>query len=191
MNSKVINEKDLLEFIKKAVDGDLSAFETILKNHQYYAYTVAFRVLTNDDDAKDVVQECFIRIWKSLGSYNRKVKFTTWMYKIVINLCYDKLRRRKAENERRETISDDFVSDIDNPEKLLTNKEQAKIIKHVSNGLPEKQRMVFVLRDLEELTTDEVSQIMNISVESVKTNLSLARKAIRTKLIKWSITNEL
>lgn len=191
MNSKVINEKELLELIKKAVDGDLSAFETILKNHQYYAYTVAFRVLTNDDDAKDVVQECFVRIWKSLGSYNGKVKFTTWMYKIVINLCYDKLRTRKTENERRETISDEFVSDIDNPERLMTNKEQAKIIKHVSNGLPEKQRMVFVLRDLEELTTDEVSQIMDVSVESVKTNLSLARKAIRTKLIKWRIDVEL
>ncbi|MDP2037765.1 MAG: RNA polymerase sigma factor [Ignavibacteria bacterium] len=185
MNSKIISEQELLELIKNAVEGDLSAFETILKSHQYYAYTVAFRVLTNDDDAKDVVQECFVRIWKSLGSYNRKVKFTTWMYKIVINLCYDKLRRRKTENERRETISAEIVSDIDSPEKLLTNKEQAEIIKHVSNSLPEKQRMVFVLRDLEELTTDEVSQIMNISIESVKTNLSLARKAIRTKLIKW------
>ncbi|RJQ62267.1 MAG: RNA polymerase sigma factor [Stygiobacter sp.] len=191
MNSKIIAEEELFRLIKNAVEGDLSAFEAILKNHQYYAYTVAFRVLTNDDDAKDVVQESFVRIWKHLGSYNKKVKFTTWMYKIVINLCYDKLRARKTENERRETIGDDFVSGLDNPEKQLTNKEQAEIIKHVSNGLPEKQRMVFVLRDLEELTTDEVSQIMDISAESVKTNLSIARKTIRTKLIKWRVTNEL
>ncbi|OGU65984.1 MAG: hypothetical protein A2499_16145 [Stygiobacter sp. RIFOXYC12_FULL_38_8] len=187
----MIAEEELFRLIKNAVEGDLSAFEAILKNHQYYAYTVAFRVLTNDDDAKDVVQESFVRIWKHLGSYNKKVKFTTWMYKIVINLCYDKLRARKTENERRETIGDDFVSGLDNPEKQLTNKEQAEIIKHVSNGLPEKQRMVFVLRDLEELTTDEVSQIMDISAESVKTNLSIARKTIRTKLIKWRVTNEL
>lgn len=191
MNSKIIAEEELFRLIKNAVEGDLSAFEAILKNHQYYAYTVAFRVLTNDDDAKDVVQESFVRIWKHLGSYNKKVKFTTWMYKIVINLCYDKLRARKTENERRETIGDDFVCGLDNPEKQLTNKEQAEIIKHVSNGLPEKQRMVFVLRDLEELTTDEVSQIMDISAESVKTNLSIARKTIRTKLIKWRVTNEL
>ena len=191
MNSKIIAEEELFRLIKNALEGDLSAFEAILKNHQYYAYTVAFRVLTNDDDAKDVVQECFVRIWKNLGSYNMKVKFTTWMYKIVINLCYDKLRRRKMENERRETIDDAFVSGLDNPEKLLTNKEQAEIIKHVSNRLPEKQRMVFVLRDLEELTTEEVSQIMEISVESVKTNLSIARKTIRTKLIKWRMSDEL
>jgi RNA polymerase sigma-70 factor (ECF subfamily) len=191
MNSKIIAEEELLRLIKNAVEGDLSAFEAILKNHQYYAYTVAFRVLTNDDDAKDVVQESFVRIWKHLGSYNKKVKFTTWMYKIVINLCYDKLRARKMENERRETIDDGFVSGLDSPEKQLTNKEQAEIIKHVSNGLPEKQRMAFVLRDLEELTTDEVSQIMDISAESVKTNLSIARKTIRTKLIKWRVTNEL
>ena len=191
MNSKIIAEEELFRLIKNAVEGDLSAFEAILKNYQYYAYTVSFRVLTNDDDAKDVVQECFVRIWKSLGSYNKKVKFTTWMYKIVINLCYDKLRRRKMENERRETIDDGFVSGLDNPEKQLTNKEQAEIIKHVSNGLPEKQRMVFVLRDLEELTTEEVSQIMEISVGSVKANLSIARKTIRTKLVKWRVTNEL
>ncbi len=191
MNSKIIIEEELLELIRKAQKGDLYAFETVLKNYQYYAYTIAFRALTNDDDAKDVVQECFIRIWKSLGSYNNKVKFTTWMYKIVINLCYDKLRRRKTEYERNEVLDEQLVSSEENPERLLSNKEQAEIIKHISDGLPEKQRMIYVLRDLEELTTDEVSQILEMSVESVKANLSIARKAIRTKLIKWRITDEL
>lgn len=191
MNSKVIIEEELLKLIREAQKGDLQAFEAVLKNYQYYAYTVAFRVLTNDNDAKDVVQECFIRIWKNLGSYNAKVKFTTWMYKIVVNLCYDKLRRRKTEYERNEVLDEQFIGSNDNPEQLLSNKEQAEIIKHISDGLPEKQRMVFVLRDLEELTTDEVSQIMEISVESVKANLSIARKTIRTKLIKWRITDEL
>lgn len=191
MNSKIIIEEELLKLIREAQKGDLNAFETVLKNYQYYAYTVAFRVLTNDDDAKDVVQECFIRIWKNLGGYNAKVKFTTWMYKIVINLCYDKLRRRKTEYERNEVLDEQFIGSDDNPEQLLANKEQAEIIKHISDGLPEKQRMVFVLRDLEELTTDEVSQIMEMSVESVKANLSIARKTIRAKLIKWRITDEL
>jgi len=191
MNSKIIIEEELLKLIREAQRGDLQAFETVLKNYQYYAYTVAFRVLTNDDDAKDVVQECFIRIWKNLGGYNAKVKFTTWMYKIVVNLCYDKLRRRKTEYERNEVLDEQLICSEENPERLLSNKEQAEIIKHISDGLPEKQRMVFVLRDLEELTTDEVSQIMEISVESVKANLSIARKAIRTKLIKWRITDEM
>jgi RNA polymerase sigma-70 factor (ECF subfamily) len=191
MNSKIITEEELLKLIREAQRGDLNAFETVLKNYQYYAYTVAFRVLTNDDDAKDVVQECFIRIWKNLGGYNAKVKFTTWMYKIVINLCYDKLRRRKSEYERNEVLDEQFIGSDDNPEQLLSNKEQAEIIKHISDGLPEKQRMVFVLRDLEELTTDEVSQIMEMSVESVKANLSIARKTIRAKLIKWRVADEL
>lgn len=191
MNSKIIIEEELLKLIREAQRGDLNAFETVLKNYQYYAYTVAFRVLANDDDAKDVVQECFIRIWKNLSGYNAKVKFTTWMYKIVINLCYDKLRRRKTEYERNEVLDEQFIGSDDNPEQLLSNKEQAEIIKHISDGLPEKQRMVFVLRDLEELTTDEVSQIMEMSVESVKANLSIARKTIRAKLIKWRITDEL
>jgi RNA polymerase sigma-70 factor, ECF subfamily len=191
MNSKISSEEVLLEVISNAENGDMSAFQSIVKNYQHYAYTVAFRVLTNDDDAKDVVQECFIRIWKNIGSYNKKVKFTTWMYKIVVNLCYDKLRIYKRENERIEIYDDEPAGSMDDPERLLTNKEQGEMIRTVSNGLPEKQRLVFVLRDLEEMTTEETSQILEISAESVKTNLSLARKAIRTKLIERRMNNEL
>lgn len=190
MNSKIRSEEELKETLQKVLTGNLSAFELVLKNYQHYAYTVAFRVLSNDDDAKDVVQECFIRIWKNIGKYNGQVKFTTWMYRIVVNLCYDKLRIRKTENERHQILDEEILRSIDNPEKELSNKEQAELIKFASDGLPEKQRMVFALRDLEGLTTEEVSKILEMSIESVKANLSIARKTIRLKLIKWRIGNE-
>lgn len=191
MNSQFIAEEKLFKLIQETTEGNTSSFEIIVRSYQYYAYTVAFRVLTNSDEANDVVQESFIKLWKNIGGYNKKVKFTTWMYKIVVNLCYDRLRIRKRETERSEILDESTIVSLSNPEEQLSNKEQAEMIKALSNGLPDKQKMVFVLRDLEGLTTEEVSEIMEISAESVKTNLSLARKAIRIKLIKWRLSDEL
>lgn len=185
MNSIISSEENLIAILKEVELGNLSAFGVVVKNYQHYAFSVAFRCLSNEEDAKDVVQESFIKIWKNIGSFNGKVKFTTWMYKIVINLCYDKLRMRKRAVERCEELNEEIMESCENLEKLYVNKEQAEIIKYISDRLPKKQRFVFVLRDLEGLAAEEVSQVLDISIQSVKTNLSLARKEIRTRLIKW------
>ena len=188
MNSKIIAEEELLRLIKNAVEGDLSAFEAILKNYQYYAYTVSFRVLTNDDDTKDVVQECFVRIWKHLSEYDKKIKFTTWMYKIVVNLCFDNFKSQKRRRNVFKNIEEDSVINVSSGidlERELTNRELAEMIKNFSCGLSEKQKTVFILRDMENLSIEEVSEIMSISPGSVKTNLFYARQNIRKRIIKW------
>jgi RNA polymerase sigma-70 factor, ECF subfamily len=187
MNSKVIDDELLSALIDAASGGSMQAFQTIVRSYQYYIYTIAFRVLAHDDEAKEVTQECFIRIWKNIGKFNKKVKFTTWIYKIAVNLCYDRLRQRKIENERFDRADFELICGNEDPEQVLTNKEQIEIITGICKGLPAKQRMVFVLRDLEDLAAGEVAKILEISVDSVKANLSIARKAIRTKLIKWRI----
>lgn len=189
MNSNGLTEKEVIEVIKDAAKGNLSAFENIVKNYQYYAYTVAYRVLLDEDDTKDVVQESFVRIWKNLKNYNDNVKFTTWMYKIIINLCYDLLRKRKIDKERMESIDESLIDNLEDIEKTYSNREQAEIIRFISDSLPAKQKMVFVLRDLEGLNTEEVAKILEISLENVKANLSIARKTIRTKLIGWRLTD--
>jgi RNA polymerase sigma-70 factor (ECF subfamily) len=187
MQNKVDIEQ-LNELILKAVNGNTKAFEEIVKNYHRFGYAVAFKILFNEEDAKDVVQECFIRIWKHLKNYDRKIKFTTWMYKIVVNLCFDKLKsQKKKRNVFRDYDEDPVVNTsagID-LEKDLTNKETASMIKHFANGLSEKQRTVFMLRDIEDLSIEEVSQIMSISYGSVKTNLYYARRIIKKKIIEW------
>ena len=183
-----IHVEQLNELILKANNGDTKAFEVIVRNYNKFGYAVAFRILCNEEDAKDVVQECFIKIWKHLNEYDKKIKFTTWMYKIVVNLCFDKLKSQKRRRNIFKNLDEDSVINVQGGidlEKELTNKELAAMIKHFASGLSEKQKTVFILRDMEDLSIEEVSEIMNISSGSVKTNLFYARQSIRKKIIEW------
>ena len=112
------NIDQLNELIERAKMGNVNAFTSIVNMHQHYAYAVAFKILCDEENSKDVVQESFIRIWKHIADYNQKSKFTTWMYKIVVNLCYDKLRRIKRQNHIIELSIDnlDVLANDDNPE---------------------------------------------------------------------------
>ena len=155
-----------------------------MEEFQLYAYALAFRTLADEEDAKDVVQETFIRLWNNLRRYDPSVKFTTWLYSIVINLCYDSLRSRRA-RRAADTTDASLLASIateDNPERTLDNAELGALIGTLTEELPPKQRMVFVLRDLQGLSIREVCDILHLSEGSVKTNLVYARKHLRGKL---------
>ncbi|MCX6152502.1 MAG: RNA polymerase sigma factor [Ignavibacteriales bacterium] len=176
------------EILHRCKSGDTMAFREIVKKYQKYAFILTFKILLNEDDAKDVVQETFIRIWKHISVYNSQIKFTTWIYKIVTNLCYDKLRSDK----RKEKIMDNklevenlLVAVKDSNELIMENKQLAGIIENLAEELSQKQRMVFILRDLQDLSIKEVSSILDMPKSSVKTNLIFARKNIKEKLEKY------
>jgi RNA polymerase sigma-70 factor, ECF subfamily len=177
------NEDDSL--IELAAAGDLNSFRILIDRFSGYAYSLAFRTLLNSDDAKDAVQESFISVWKHLKRYNSNVKFTTWLYRIVVNNCYDKLkaekRRKSIFGNRSDIGADNYLSSCSGPEEEISNKDSARLIGVLSNGLPAKQRMVFILRDLQNLSTDEVSEILEMPAGAVKTNLFYARKFIAAK----------
>ncbi len=158
-----------------------------MEEYQGYAFSVAFRILCDEEEAKDVVQESFIRIWSSLSRYNREMKFTTWMYSIVAHLCYDKLRTRKKRGTAAlDAVDPSLLASVaveHNPERLYSNKELASVIEMLTDKLPPKQRIIFVLRDLQGLTVREVSEILRLSENSVKVNLVYARKFLRERLI--------
>jgi RNA polymerase sigma-70 factor (ECF subfamily) len=154
-----------------------------MEEYQSYAFAVAFRFLCDEEDAKDVVQESFIRVWKNFHRYNNAIKFTTWLYTIVTNRCYDKLRSRRTRNttsidDAGPSLLASLVSD-QNPEREYTNAELGRLIETLTEKLPPKQKMIFELRDLQGLSIDEVCGILQISEASVKTNLVYARRHLR------------
>jgi len=177
-------QQDIVNIIEKVKAGNKTAFKYLVEEHQQYAFNVAFRVVCNEENAKDVVQESFIKIWKNIHRFNSKLKFTTWMYKIVINSALDKLRSLKRLN----TINIDKVSENlcrlenDGPDVQLENQELGNIISHIAEGLPEKQKLVFVLRDIQGFDSVEVEEILDMPHTSVKSNLYNARQFVRKKL---------
>jgi RNA polymerase sigma-70 factor (ECF subfamily) len=184
--------ESLEKLIEDAQKGNVTAFEKIVKYHQSYAYAIAFRFLCDEDDAEDVVQESFIRIWNHLQDFDSRMKFTTWMYKIVVNLCYDKAKsnkRRARVFERLDTYSSQENCIVKrNVEEEFTNKETVELIKYFADGLSEKQRMIFLLRDIQDLTIEEVAVITGMSDSAIKTNLFFARQNIKKKLARLEVS---
>jgi RNA polymerase sigma-70 factor, ECF subfamily len=183
------NPAETLEnLIEDAQKGNVTAFEKIVKYHQSYIYAIAFRFLCDENDAEDVVQESFIRIWNHLKVFDPSMKFTTWMYKIVVNLCYDKAKSNKRRIRVFSRFNDNSLKedciDSTDMEQELENKEIAVLIKSIADGLSEKQRMIFLLRDFQDLTIQEVVDITGMSESGIKTNLFFARQNIRKKLAK-------
>lgn len=172
------------EIIQKIQKGDKDAFRLLVEKYQQQAFRLAFRMLGDEDDARDVVQDSFIKIWEKFNTYNDKEKFSSWMYRIVSNTAIDNIRSQK----RRPAISlENFI-----PETLATaegsidivleNREAGKLIRLITAGLPEKQQLIFSLRDLQGLSQKEVQEICGMAETAIKSNLYHARKAIREKL---------
>ncbi len=175
--------QDLLdELIERSRRGESDAFRHLVERHQGYAFALAFRLVCDEEAAKDVVQESFIRIWKHLQEYDPAVKFTTWLYRIVVNLSFDQLkmdkrRKRVIENERE--LDERSALDNNGAEQGFVNRDLAEKIRSVAARLPLKQRLVFVLRDLNDLSVQETAETLGMSGGSVKANLSYARQTIR------------
>ena len=168
--------------------GDLAAFERLVRTYQPFAFSLAMKFLCDQAEAADVVQESFIRVWKHIDRYDPGRKFTTWLYRIVANLCIDRIRslqrsQRIFSSRNQETTLED-LPDERNWETMRSHQQLAEIIRTLSRRLSETQRLVFTLRDLEDLSVDEVADITGLSIGSIKTNLHYARKSIRETLIR-------
>jgi len=177
-------QSDDKEIIKRILAGSQTAFRQLVEKYQQYAFSLAFRILCHEEEAKDTVQDSFIKIWKNINSYNDQLKFTTWMYKIVTNTAIDKLRSiKRALHSDLEKVSKqlDLINNT-NEEIQFENKELGQIINFISESLPEKQRLIFVLRDIQGFASTEVQEILDLPESSIKSNLYHARKTIREKL---------
>lgn len=187
---KNLSDIEIADLAEAAAGGDSAAFGALVRNTQSYAYALAFRLLCNDQDARDTVQDAFVRVWEHVREFDRSRKFTTWLYAIVSNLSMDRLRSRKRRLSLFVSQSDEDPVDPNDLESIHSNAQLAKIIRKLTGQLPPTQRLVFVLRDLQNLSVDEVVQASGLSNGSVKTNLHLARKRIHELLVKNEYVKE-
>lgn len=146
-----------------------------------FAFSVAFRMMGDEDLAKDIIQETMVTVWQKIKKLESAEAYKAWMYRILINKCYDQLRWQKRKPEH---IADDSVWKLlgnkisEGPSADLENTENAKIIAALTNSLSSKQKAVFIMAEIEDLSHDEISSITGISKSGVKANLYHARKRI-------------
>ena len=164
-------------------NGDKGAFRLVVQTYQQPVFAFALRLLCDEEEAKDVVQETFIRVWQHMCRYDLQRPFQTWLYTIASRLCLDRIKLQKAlvPLPADEVVLHRFAADTDG-QRALENSEWMAIVRMLADGLSTKQRLVFTLCQLEGLTAPEVVQISGLSAKQVKNNLFLARQTIRKRL---------
>lgn len=168
--------------IERCKEGESEAFRSIVDMYQNYVRRLIFKILVDEEHTKDIAQNSFIKIWQYIKKYDEKYLFSTWMYRIVVNNCYDFLKSQKYRDHHE--LENRHSEHILQEEDTYTNKDLIKHIRLISRGLPMKQRMVFILKDLQNLSSEEVSEILEMSKGAVKSNLFHARKFIREIVMK-------
>jgi len=158
------------DIIKDCKRGDGKAFGTLVDLHADMAFRVALRIMNDEMEAEDMVQEAYISAWKNMKDFDAARSFSSWLYRIVVNKCYDALRSRKRTRpaDPNDNCWKELSDAADNPEVSLDNKETAHLIKMLSETLSPKQKLVFILIDLEGLTHDEVKEITGMRKMTVK-----------------------
>ena len=173
-----------ISLIEECKGGNFNNFSKLVELTSPFAFSVAFRMLGDEDQAKDVVQETMVTIWHKLKKIKSAEVFKTWMYRIVVNKCYDQLRKKKRNPE---FVADDktwtLISNriFEDPSSELENNETAQIINLLTNKLSPKQKAVFILSDLEEMSGDEISEITGMSKSVLKQTFIMPEKVF----LKW------
>lgn len=195
------------ELIARARQKDFSAFEVLLERYEDKVFRLAYRFVRNESDAKEILQDTFLSVWRKLDTFKGDSMFSSWVYRVAANTALMRLRsQRRHPQISTEDLPDGFLDGLrptgggdgslahlpspgDNwakrPDEQLQSNEMRRHIQAAVDALPELYRTVFLVRDVEGLSTEETAEVLGISVPTVKTRLHRARIALREAIAKY------
>jgi RNA polymerase sigma-70 factor (ECF subfamily) len=185
---------DEMALVHAAKRGDLEAFSQLVNRYDRNIFRIAQHITHNEEDAQDVVQDAFLKAYQNLEQFQENSKFYTWLVRIAVNEALMKLRKRRTDrtvslDEDVETEEGSMPREVadwsPNPEQLYGQSELGDILKKTIQGLPPGFRTVFVLRDVEGLSTEETAEMLGLSVPAVKSRLLRARLQLRERLARY------
>ncbi len=177
--------------VAQAKAGDVQAFTDLVNRYERKIYRLAKHITQNDEDAEDVLQDAFLKAYEHLDSFKGDSKFYTWIVRIAVNEALMRLRKRRSDrtvpldepvDTGEEMVTREIAVWEDNPEQRYSREEMHDILEQAVENLKPDFRTVFVLRDIEELSTEETAEALGISIPAVKSRLLRARLALREKL---------
>lgn len=181
-----MREEEVIELCKK---GDREAFNLLMEKYQNRVFNIAYGMLSDYEDARDASQEIFIRVFRSIGLFKGQSSFTTWLYVICRNVCNDSLRKRQKRgvsvsiyDDGEENGVGEIKSEEPSPEERVELNERQAAVREAIDDLKREYKEVIVYSDIEQLSYDEVAQILKCPVGTVKSRLNRARNALREKL---------
>lgn len=177
-----MNSSTDIELMQQLRSGSEAALRQLIERHRERLFHLAYGILGYCDAADDAVQETFIRLWRHSRRYDPSQSLSTWLCTICVRRCYDELRRRRRHYAMVATMPAEVVT----PDAMATD-ELLALLRQAVASLPPKQRVVYQLREIEGLNTDEVAAVTRMSADQVKANLCVARNTVREKLKRYGI----
>lgn len=176
--------------IKQVIKGDQDAFGEIVEIYKNSVYQLSYRMLGNKQEAEDIAQEAFIRAYVNINSFNQDLKFSTWLFRIATNLCIDRIRKKKPDyyldaevfGTEGLTMYSQIPANTPLPETELESLELQETVQKEILKLPEKYRSAIVLKYIEELSLNEISEILDLPLGTVKTRIHRGREVLRQQL---------
>jgi RNA polymerase sigma-70 factor (ECF subfamily) len=176
------------EVVRRVLDGETALYELLMRRHNQRLYRVARAILRDDAEAEDVMQDAYVRAYQNLASFQGRAKFVTWLTRIAVHEALTRSRRRlrfqalDPSDESNGEIMQSPPSSTRSPEQQAYDRELAAVLEKAVSSLSEDHRLVFVLRDVEGMTTEETAHCLNLTEENVKVRLHRARAGLRKRL---------
>ncbi len=187
-----------MECIRRAQAGDSEALTELIMGQQHYVYSIALSVFHHPEDAADLTQEAFIRLMRALPQYNGESRFTTWLYRLVINLCRDELRRRGRQVQLVPPTDDDaedgrdplaLVADPDrmvDPLRALSDSELRAAVRHALNQLDDHYRLALTLYYFEDLKYSDIADILDVPINTLKSHIRRGKERLMMLLADYN-----
>lgn len=183
------------ELIEKIKTGDSHAFKELFERYKSLVINICYRLVGNKEEAEDLTQEVFFKVYKSVKTFKHRSKFSTWIYRITVNLSLNHLRKKRqlswlsldnpSEQANGETLNTLSTPSWDLPDVFLEQKERDKIIWKMINLLPKKQRVALILHRYEGLSCQQIAEILECSIGSVQARLHRAKENLHEKLLPY------
>jgi len=192
--SSPIGIDDETAIVAQARQGDAAAFSELLRRYEGKIFRLALHITQNREDAEDVLQEAFLKAYEHLEQFQGQSKFYTWIVRIAVNQALMKLRKRKSDRSvslddtidtGEDTVAREIAAWDENPEQRYSREEMNQILTSAIDNLAPIYRAVFVLRDVDELSTEDTAEALSLSVPAVKSRLLRARLQLRDKLTRY------
>jgi len=182
-----------LHLVKKSIDGDVDAFQQLIEKHQKKVFNIAYRMMGNEEDAKDMAQEALVKAYRNIGKFRLDSAFSTWLFRIATNACLDELRKNKKKmddislnidkTDDGETLTKELAVDKNGPEVEFLKKERQRILAEGIKSLSEDYKRVIVLRDIQGFSYEEIAEICETNIGTVKSRINRGRSMLKEKLM--------
>jgi RNA polymerase sigma-70 factor, ECF subfamily len=193
MNSRRANapgpparDKSDPDLVNRCLEGDAAAWDTLVRAHWRRVFNIAYKFVARFDEAEDLTQEIFVKLFRALGTYDRRASFETWLTRVSRNLCIDHYRRRRREEDRFTDEIDPDALELDElvsrPDATIEQREQIAMVRQALAKLPPTHREAVALRDIHELSYEQIAERLQLAEGTVKSRINRGRKELARHL---------